>query len=167
MISQHVGHGLAELYLVSFHSSNAEIEDDNAEEDEEYKRTVVYRKDDFWDEVLSVDTSDDDNYSVGEEQVESERVGVSGVVEDGVSGVVEDEEDRDEEDRDGEDMDREDRDGDGQETMGEIMEEKMMGIVKNFVQVTYLGLLIPVTVTVKTFQAVLMSPKGHHLLKMI
>jgi hypothetical protein len=30
MISQHVGHGLAELYLVSFHSSNADIEDDNA-----------------------------------------------------------------------------------------------------------------------------------------
>jgi hypothetical protein len=111
MISQHVGHGLAELYLVSFHSSNAEIEDDNAEEDEEYERTVVYRKDDFWDEVLSVDTTDDDNDSVGEEQVESERVGVS--------NVVEDEEDRDGEDRDEEVVGEDANDGDRQETMGE------------------------------------------------
>ena len=33
MILHHVRHGLAELYLVSFHSSNVDIEDDNAEED--------------------------------------------------------------------------------------------------------------------------------------
>jgi hypothetical protein len=159
MISQHVGHGLAELYLVSFHSSNAEIEDDNAEEDGEYERTVVYRKDDFWDEVLSVDTTDDDNDSVGEEQVESERVGVS--------SVVEDEEDRDGEDRDEEVVGEDANDGDRQETMGENYGGKDDGDSKNFVQVTYFGLLIPVTVTVKTFQAVLISPKGHHLLKMI
>jgi hypothetical protein len=89
---------------------NADIEDDNTEKDEEYERTVVYRKDDFWDEVLSVDTIDDDNDSVGEEQVESERVGVS--------GVVEDEEDRDGEDKDEEVVGEDANDGDGQETMG-------------------------------------------------
>ena len=109
MISHHVGHELAELYLVSFHSSNADIEDDNAEEDKEYERTIVYRKDDFWDEVLSVDT-DDDNDLYGEEQVESEKVGVS--------GVVKDEEDGDGEDRDEEVVGEDANDGDGQETMG-------------------------------------------------
>jgi hypothetical protein len=74
MISHHVRHGLAEKYLVSFPASNVDIEDDNTKEDEEYDRAVVYCKTDFWDEVLSMDTGDD-NDSCGEEQVESKRLG--------------------------------------------------------------------------------------------
>jgi hypothetical protein len=89
----HVGHGLVELYLVSFDSSNVDVEDDNAKEDEEYKRVVVYSKDAFWDEVLSVDT-DDGNDLDQEEHVESKRVGFSGIVEDEANG---EKEDRDEE----------------------------------------------------------------------
>jgi hypothetical protein len=88
MISHHVGHGLAELYLVSFPTSNANIEYDNTEDDEEYERTIVYCKDDFWDEVLSVDT--DDNDSCKEELVESKRVGVLGVVKDDRDGDEDD-----------------------------------------------------------------------------
>jgi hypothetical protein len=64
MISHHVGHGLAELYLVSFDSSNVDFEDDNIEEDEEYEKAIIYNKDAFWDEVLSVD-ADDGNDSDG------------------------------------------------------------------------------------------------------
>ena len=45
--SHYVGHGLAELYLVSFDSSNVDFEDNNTEEDEEYERAVVYNKDAF------------------------------------------------------------------------------------------------------------------------
>jgi hypothetical protein len=116
MISHHVGHGLAKLYLVSFHSSNVDIEDDNAEEDEEYERIVVYKKDDLWDEVLNIDT-DDDNDSYGEKQVQSERMVAS--------GVVEDEENEDEEYRDDdayaneEDVGEDANDGDGEETVEE------------------------------------------------
>jgi hypothetical protein len=111
MISHHVRHGLAELYLVSFHSSNADIEDDNAKEDEEYKKIVVYKKDDLWDEVLNVDT-DDDNDSYGKEQIESKKVGVS--------VVVEDEEDRDEDaNANEEDIGEDANNRDGEETVEE------------------------------------------------
>jgi hypothetical protein len=111
MISNHVGHGLAELYLILFHSSNANIEDDNAKEDEEYKKIVVYKKDDLWDEVLNINT-DDDNDSYRKEQVEFERVGVS--------VVVEDEEDRDEDaNANEEDIGEDANNRDGEETVEE------------------------------------------------
>ena len=80
MVSHHEGHCLTELYLVSFEPVEVDVEDDNAEEDEEYEMAVVYQKDAFWDDVLSVDTDGSD--SDGDEHVESERVGGSGGVED-------------------------------------------------------------------------------------
>jgi hypothetical protein len=47
MVSQHIGHCLAELYLVSFKAVEVDVEDGNAKEDEEYERIVVYKKDAF------------------------------------------------------------------------------------------------------------------------
>jgi hypothetical protein len=87
MVSYHEGHYLAELYLVSFEAVEVDVEDDNAEEDEEYERIVVCQKDALWDEVLIVDIDNSD--SDRDEHVKSERVG-------GVGGV-EDEENRDDE----------------------------------------------------------------------
>jgi hypothetical protein len=92
MVSHHKGHCLAELYLVSFKTVDVNLEDDNAEEDEEYERAVVYQKDAFWDNGLSVDT--DGSESDGDEHVESERVGGSGGV--GDEGNRDDELGRDE-----------------------------------------------------------------------
>jgi hypothetical protein len=47
MVSHHVRHYLAELYLVSFEAVEVDVEDGNAEEDEEYERAVIYKKDAF------------------------------------------------------------------------------------------------------------------------
>jgi hypothetical protein len=42
MVSHHEGYCLAELYLVSFEAVEVDVEDNNAEDDEEYERAVVY-----------------------------------------------------------------------------------------------------------------------------
>jgi hypothetical protein len=161
MISHHVGHGLAELYLVSFPLSNAYIEYDNAEEDEEYERIVIYCKDDFWDEVLSVDS--DDNDSCEGEQVDSERVGVSSVVEDEEDGDGdEDDGDGDEDNGDGdEDYVGEDyRHRDGEDYGGED-DGNSEDLCPSDI------LMSPGPVRLKKLQVGLVSPKGFPLPKKI
>ena len=80
MVSRHVCHGLAELYLVSYNVVEVDPEDDNVEDDEEYKMEAVFRNDAFWDEVFSVDI--DASESNEEKHVESANAGGSSAVED-------------------------------------------------------------------------------------
>ncbi|GLT73422.1 hypothetical protein SLA2020_452830 [Shorea laevis] len=87
MVKHHVGHGLVELYLVSYGIVDVDVDVDvqegDAEEDEDYERNVVFRKDAFWDDVLSDDTdghADDSDYEgrslAGSDGEDSTRVGV-------------------------------------------------------------------------------------------
>jgi hypothetical protein len=55
MVSRHLDHDLLVLYIVSYGVTD-DVVDEDEEEDSEYERTVVYRKDSFWDSVLSDDT---------------------------------------------------------------------------------------------------------------
>jgi hypothetical protein len=55
MVSRHLDHDLLVLYIVSYGVTD-DVVDEDKEEDSEYERTVVYRKDPFWDSVLSDDT---------------------------------------------------------------------------------------------------------------
>ena len=64
MVAAHVGHDLVVLYMVMYGVVDVVIEGDD-EDDFEYERVVVYRKDTFWDSVHSDGTdclnSDEDS----------------------------------------------------------------------------------------------------------
>lgn len=102
MVKHHVGHGLVELYLVSYGIVDVDVDVDvqegDAEEDEDYERDVVFRKDAFWDDVLSEDTdghADDSDYGGHSlDGEDSTRVGVEESVGDGDDEPNEDVEDR-------------------------------------------------------------------------
>ena len=54
MVAAYVGHDLVVLYIVMYGVVDVVVEGDD-EEDFECERAVVYRKDAFWDSVLSDD----------------------------------------------------------------------------------------------------------------
>jgi hypothetical protein len=66
MVAAHVGHDLVVLYMVMHGVVDVDVAVEDGEEDSEYEKAVVYRKDAFWDSVLSDDTdcvdSDEDGY---------------------------------------------------------------------------------------------------------
>ena len=51
MVAKHLGHDLVVLYIITY-----SVVDKDEDEDSEYERAVVYRKDAFWDSMLSDDT---------------------------------------------------------------------------------------------------------------
>jgi hypothetical protein len=67
MVAAYVGHDLVVLYMVMYGVVDVHVAVEDDEEDSEYERTVVYRKDAFWDSVLSDDTdcvdSDEDGHN--------------------------------------------------------------------------------------------------------
>jgi len=80
MVEHHIGHGLVELYLVSFGGVDVDGdvcgEEDNVdeEEEEEFERQYVYRNDEFWDDVLS---NDSNAFELdGDDHIKSENVEV-------------------------------------------------------------------------------------------
>jgi hypothetical protein len=69
MVVAHVGHDLVVLYMVMYGVVDVDVVVEDDGEDSEYEKVVVYRKDAFWDSVLSDDTdcvdSDEDEH-IGE-----------------------------------------------------------------------------------------------------
>jgi hypothetical protein len=87
MVSRHLDHDLLVLYIVSYGVTD-DVVDEDEEEDSEYERTVVYRKDPFWDSVLSDDTDCMDSDEDATTMPVDEGVGNAGrVVDDEDEGV--------------------------------------------------------------------------------
>jgi hypothetical protein len=87
MVSRHLDHDFLVLYIVSYGVTD-DIVDEDEEEDSEYERTVVYRKDPFWDSVLSDDTDCMDSDEDATTMLVDEGVGDAGrVVDDEDEGV--------------------------------------------------------------------------------
>jgi len=87
MVGHHIGHGVAELYVVGFILYDVPVDLPGGEEsvdeeyEEEYERNTVYRRDPFWNEVLSDDSdalevNADTGYGEAGASVEGEDVGV-------------------------------------------------------------------------------------------
>jgi hypothetical protein len=87
MVSRHLDHDLLVLYIVSYGVTD-DVVDEDEEEDSEYERIVVYRKDLFWDSVLSDDTDCMDSDEDATTMPVDEGVGDAGrVVDDEDEGV--------------------------------------------------------------------------------